>query len=392
MRPFLSWLALLLVAIALTAAVARPMLAQDREAQLAEALRLNQQVIQLYQAGRYSEAIPLAERALAIREKALGPEHPDVAASLNNLAVLYQDTGAYAQAVSFSTRAAEVREKNIAALLDTGSQQQKQLYLDTLSGETTSTVSLHAQDAANNNDAARLALTTILRRKGRALDAFTGQLDALRRRATPADKKLLDDLAAVQSQLANLQLSNDGKLAPAARRTQVARLTAEQERLEDAIGRRSAEFRAVRQPVTLERVQAAVPPDAALVELFVYQPFNAKDKTVAEKYGAARYVAYIARAKDAVPQFVDLGEAAPIDADAAKFRAALQTAKTPEAQVKELARALDERVMRPVRKLLGDTKRVLLAPDGALNLVPFAALVDESCKWPAKARKLRRLW
>jgi uncharacterized membrane protein YccF (DUF307 family) len=38
---------------------------------------LNQQIIQLYNQGRYSEAIPLAQRALAIREKALRPDHPD---------------------------------------------------------------------------------------------------------------------------------------------------------------------------------------------------------------------------------------------------------------------------------------------------------------------------
>ena len=31
---------------------------------------LNQQVIQLYNQGRFSEALPLAQRALAIREKA----------------------------------------------------------------------------------------------------------------------------------------------------------------------------------------------------------------------------------------------------------------------------------------------------------------------------------
>ena len=40
--------------------------------------------------GRYAKAEPLYQRALAIREKALGPEHPDVATSLNNLAALYQ--------------------------------------------------------------------------------------------------------------------------------------------------------------------------------------------------------------------------------------------------------------------------------------------------------------
>ena len=41
-----------------------------------EATRLNQQAVELYQAGRYQEALPLQQRALEINEKALGPEHP----------------------------------------------------------------------------------------------------------------------------------------------------------------------------------------------------------------------------------------------------------------------------------------------------------------------------
>jgi hypothetical protein len=57
---------------------------------LEEALRLNQQAIQLLNQGQYTAAMPLAERALAIREKVLGKEHPDVARSLNNLAELYR--------------------------------------------------------------------------------------------------------------------------------------------------------------------------------------------------------------------------------------------------------------------------------------------------------------
>jgi hypothetical protein len=36
------------------------------------------------------------KRSLAIREKALGSDHPDVAASLNDLAVLYGNQGRYA--------------------------------------------------------------------------------------------------------------------------------------------------------------------------------------------------------------------------------------------------------------------------------------------------------
>ncbi len=48
--------------------------------------------------GKYAEAKPLYLRSLAIREKALGPEHPDVAESLNNLAGLYDNQGRYAEA------------------------------------------------------------------------------------------------------------------------------------------------------------------------------------------------------------------------------------------------------------------------------------------------------
>src|SRR6266576_3682423 len=45
------------------------------------------------QGGDNAGARPLYERALAIREKALGPEHPDTAASLTNLAFLLQVQG-----------------------------------------------------------------------------------------------------------------------------------------------------------------------------------------------------------------------------------------------------------------------------------------------------------
>lgn len=38
--------------------------------------------------GNYADAEPLYTRSLAVREKVLGPEHPDVAFSLNGLAAL----------------------------------------------------------------------------------------------------------------------------------------------------------------------------------------------------------------------------------------------------------------------------------------------------------------
>lgn len=40
--------------------------------------------------GKYNEAEQLYERCIAIEEEALGREHPSLAATLNNLAVLKQ--------------------------------------------------------------------------------------------------------------------------------------------------------------------------------------------------------------------------------------------------------------------------------------------------------------
>ncbi len=61
--------------------------------------------------GDFAGARPLFERALAIHEKALGPEHPDTATSLNNLAVLLQDQGDLAGARPLYERALAIYEK-----------------------------------------------------------------------------------------------------------------------------------------------------------------------------------------------------------------------------------------------------------------------------------------
>ncbi len=59
----------------------------------------------------YAVARPLFERALAISEKALGPEHPTTAASLNNLANLLRYQGDLAGARPLYERAVAIDEK-----------------------------------------------------------------------------------------------------------------------------------------------------------------------------------------------------------------------------------------------------------------------------------------
>ena len=61
--------------------------------------------------GRYLEADPLFQRALSMREQVLGPDHPDVARTLHDLANLYRAQGKYLEADLLYRRALSIREQ-----------------------------------------------------------------------------------------------------------------------------------------------------------------------------------------------------------------------------------------------------------------------------------------
>src|SRR5437588_1908104 len=65
--------------------------AQDSPIERADAL--TKEYEQLLHEGRYRDAISVATEILALRGKALGPDHPDVATTLNDLAEAYRQQG-----------------------------------------------------------------------------------------------------------------------------------------------------------------------------------------------------------------------------------------------------------------------------------------------------------
>ena len=60
--------------------------------------------------GRHADAPPLEQRALAVTEAALGPDHPDTAVRLGNLARTYSALGRHADALPLEQRALAVTE------------------------------------------------------------------------------------------------------------------------------------------------------------------------------------------------------------------------------------------------------------------------------------------
>ncbi len=324
--------------------------------------------------GDYEQAEQFYRRALAIYEKTLGAEHPNIAYSLNGLSRSHEAKGDISRAVSLQLRAQAVEEHNISVNLVTGSERQKMAYLATLSEQSYYSVHLHIRSAPNNSAARDLALTAILQRKGRVLDAVNDNLEVLRLHARTEDRDLFNQLKYDRAKLARLVLGGPQDASPTEYRRAIKRQEENVEKLEAQISDRSSEFRAQSQPVTLVAIQSTIPANMALIEFFAYRPHNAKATRRDERLGPPRYVAYALRRQGAA-KWVELGEAKLIDEAVDRLRQALRDPQRRD--VSRLARKVDRLVMQPVRPLLGNTRRVLLSPDGALNLVPFAALVDE---------------
>ena len=75
-----------------------------------EADELTNKAFALAYAGKYAEAILVAHQVLAMREQLLGPDHPEVANSVNNFAALYDSQGRYDDAEPLYKRALAIRE------------------------------------------------------------------------------------------------------------------------------------------------------------------------------------------------------------------------------------------------------------------------------------------
>ena len=203
---------------------------------------------------------------------------------------------------------------------------------------------------------------------------MSNNIAALRRRAQPEDQELFARLIDARSQLATLTLRGPGASNLDAYRSHLLRLESDLDQLEATVSARSAEFRSMSSPITLESIQSTVPEGAALVEFALYHPTDPKSAN----QPAPRYAVYLLT-HHGPPQWADLGEAAQIDRAVAAWRRALRNPQ--RADIQQLARTVDRKVLQPVRGLLGDAHHLLISPDGPLNLIPFAALVDEQHRY-----------
>ena len=316
----------------------------------------------------YEQAHRSYRGALHRYERRLGKQHPDVARTLTQLAMLHEQRGEETRALQLASHAETLRVRTVDRLIGTGSAREKRRFMMHLRDDIDATLSLGLR--AEDPSAHELVALTLLRYKGRILDAMSSSLASLRSRLDTQSAALLADYQAARSQYATHLLRGPEQRTPQQHVQLLAGLEQRLRDLEAAISVRSGEFSARQQAITLAAVQAVISPDTALVEWVRYRP---NDRVADDDSGEQRYAACVVRSHGR-PACVNLGDAAVIDQLIGEL---YRAARIKLASFEEPARQLSMRLMDPLGPHLAGVSGLLLVPDGQLHLAPLAILQDE---------------
>ncbi len=328
----------------------------------------------LREMGEYKRAEAILLKSLPAVEKQYGKNHPMYGYAQLALARVYMGAKQIAKAENALAVALDLAERDLSNVLRTGTEADHAVYFARNSYQLDTALNFELLYAPKSPSAARLGLTTLFRRKGRTLDAAAASMSTIRSKLSPEDKKLLDDLANARTQLAKLTVAGPTATGPEHYAKEVAALDDQVQKLELAVGKKSAAYRASSQAITFAAVQKEIPANAKLVEIVNYQPYDPNSPyAINPVVKPRRFAAFVVGAKGD-PTLIDLGDAKPIEDAIAKFRKAL--ADPSNKQVTALGRSLFDLTMAKITPALGKTTEILVAPDGALNVVPFSALVD----------------
>jgi CHAT domain-containing protein/tetratricopeptide (TPR) repeat protein len=323
--------------------------------------------------GAYDKAEPLSRKALADTETAFGPYHPQTGNLLNSLAYLLAARDKTKDVVPLLTRAAESTEHILRNARLTATESRMSQFLQLYAWQESIVYAL-AYAQKNDGDAARLAMSLALLRKGRTVDEAADLSRMVQGGLGGDDIAKFDKLRGLRAKLANLAL---GGAQTSATRDESRSLGEQAEKLEQELALRSLPLRTRAllpdAKLVAQKVAAQIPEDAVLLELVQHTPFDFKATKKQPRTLPARYTA-LSLDRSGKSRAIDLGPADVIDEAVARL---LGDYNHPSPTV-ELAAAqeLERLIIKPLAPLLGGKKTIYLSPDGQLHLVPFAALHD----------------
>jgi CHAT domain-containing protein/tetratricopeptide (TPR) repeat protein len=308
-------------------------------------------------------ALPLFQQALAIRKEVLGEKHPDCANSLMSLAAFYQALGKQGAQLVLAGQSLAITRGHLRDRLSVLSDRQRQQlphhqahHLEFFLSGAIGTVPapLLYEPMVDFKDVTSATI---------AEQHLTRQQPHLRPR--------LDELRDLRHRLAAWAGQVPSARALERWRQRFDELDRRKTDLEQQLARASADFAGLRERPTTARVAAVLPARTALVEFFAYRHALRADAR-RRGYWEPRLLAFVVRA-DREVVLLELGIADHIFYAIHLWRQSVSAAGSRGADP-DAARLLRQRLWQPIAKYLDGIDTVLIAPDGNLASLPFAAL------------------
>jgi CHAT domain-containing protein/tetratricopeptide (TPR) repeat protein len=327
---------------------------------------------------RYPDADRLATRALDIRRDVYGVAHPAYATSLETRASILAAIGKASEAVQLLLQSVEADWVHVTTNLPALSDDQKDRFLTQSSFKQGDRLwSLVFQQ----HQSALAGFQAALLRKHLLFEATRQENGAFRQAVASASaewRDMLDERRRLVTQRANLQ-SNDV--------THEGTLRIIKERIDDLevkLRRASPEYarHARLHEVTSDDVVGALRPGEALIEYVRYQPFDFVSESWSEEWHVGALVAFPRPGQTIA---IDLGEQQAIVDRIRELRAGMDrwiedfkvgaAATEKRTQVfANLALDVEQLIWEPLSSALAGIRRVYIAPDAEIGLVPFEAL------------------
>lgn len=361
--------------------------------------------------GDYAASRKLFKETLEVRQKILGPYHPDLAVAYDNYSYVARKQGSFSEAIEAQEQSSQILDISVSSMLSVGSEEQKLQYAALLARSTWQTVStfIHIDTPSANELVANL----ILNRKARALDAaaqVTGRRDE-----SDEERGIREDLNRQKQRLAALVFDPQDAMPQRASRTEDPSVTTKLKAAEtgrsgnssrggsvrlktmNASTSANAELRAsqVRQTIariselegklvgkgahaseTRTTINTLIPrlgENGVLVDYFVYRQYRDVPRD-GHYYGQERLGAYVLSSGSPII-LRDLGPLSEIARHVEQLRSAIANVDREKVTIE--GRWLYRSIILPYAAAVNTKDRLIVCPDGPLGKLPFASLVTE---------------
>ena len=339
--------------------------------------------------GRLDEARRFLVHSRAVLNRTVGPVHPQSVVVVANLAVLQAGEGDLCGALELSKEAEDATSTLMFEVFASASERQRLEVLGARHLPLSGYLTLVAAQGTPADEVEK-AFDLVQRRKGVVADAQSAMADAMRDGNHPELRSRAEHLRSLREKIARKTLSGPGQEGPRAHRATLAGWTEEKERLEAELARAVPAMRLDQRMrrVSAPLLRSLLPAGSALIEIVRFGLVDFAPPVRGETRSEARYRywAFVLRPEPAdMVRLVDLGDADGIDRLISDYRRAvfaggserdLALEEPVAARADELRAGTELRaaLLDPLRRALGDARRLILCPDGDLSRLPWEVL------------------